>query len=88
MQRNNMRTTWLYASNDDICRHLIYLLKILLLKPFLLNNRESPLYVGINKKVKPSAKLIFCGMDLALAEHLGQAKGYGHYKCMRVSLVL
>ena len=42
-------------------------------KTFLLGNRESPLYVSDSKQCDPS-DINFRGIDLALAEHLGQAK--------------
>ncbi len=42
-------------------------------KTFLLSNRESPIYVDANKRTNPS-EINFRGMDLALAEYLGQAK--------------
>ena len=45
-------------------------------KTFLLSNRESPLYIGTDKQSNP-CKTDFLGMDLALAEHLGQAKDRG-----------
>jgi len=52
-------------------------------KPLLLNHQESPLYRVDNKQPRASG-CNFLGMELALAEHLGQAKDlalqvYSHY---------
>lgn len=44
-------------------------------KTFLLHNEDSPLYTKTNKK-DAFQKVNFRGMDLALAEHLGQSKDY------------